>query len=746
MGVLLATACSSGSDTTSPATPASTAPVPTSATEPGVPASEPDTPVATPEEGPDGFWVETDPLWIPTNPGGGGAYSSVAANGAGTLMAGSDLSGVTLSRDYGESWETVGPGRGIDTTHISSVAFDRQDPEIAFAGADGGLFRSTDAGVTFQRILPDGYISAVAADGRRVYAGWEPAYDSPEGSILVSDDGGDTWLPTSDLPPGRFVRKIQIDRVTDDRVAALTGDGRFTSGPAEAYLSEDGGGTWRRLAPEAGPVTDVFLDHNSDTVWITTADPEAPDDPGRLLVSFGGEAFRDWYPLGGVIWAPIDQTGTLRLIQPEAQFPWDEREGVWESTDSGGSFVRVGDVTDWPSGWTSAYWAHLGGFDGPVPSLGFDLVDGNRAYLVNSQWIFGTQDGGRTFEPLFTDEVGPDRWRSRGFDNVVVADVAQSPADPDLIYAGYWDLGCWRSEDGGGSWQNCNVPELTGDWEGSGGFTGTVLPDPERPDVVWAAMGPDWDSPGVVVRSDGRGAVESWEVTDGLPSAAAVLGLSLDPTSPSDDRTLYVTVDGDVFSSDDDGRSWSRALECGGCRTTHVTADGAAYAGGEAGLWVLDDDGGGARLDQPGPLGPNGFGGDVSGPPWEFDWAGVVDIETDVDGRIWVVVLGPDGGLFTSADGGDSWEMLRQGPYFRDLALDPARPEVLLLASSSAYEAGGYDPESGGLEISRDGGETWTSANSGLPWPFVTTIDLVGNHLALGSPGTGVNIAVPDLP
>ncbi len=743
-GILLAAACSSGGD--DPTAGGSGATVP-STTSTGPTNGTGATTTALVSGGPSGgVWLEADPLWIPTNPGGGGAYSSVAANGEGMIMAGSDLSGVTLSRDRGESWETVGPDRGIDTTHISAVAFDRRDPEIAYAGADGGLFRSTDAGATFQRILPDGYVSAVAADHGTVYAGWEPAHDSPEGRVLRSEDGGDTWSPTADLPPGRFIRKLQIDRVVTDRLVVLTGDGRFTSGPAEAYLSENGGDSWRRLGPEAGPVTDVFLDHNSDTVWMTTADPANPDDPGRLLASFGGGDFRDWYPMGGVIWAPIDQTGTLRLVQPEAQFPWDDRRGVWESTDGGGRFERVGDVTDWSTGWTHAYWAYLGGFDGPVPSLGFDPVDGDRAYLVNSQWIFGTDDGGHNFGPLFTDQVSPGHWASRGFDNVVVADVAQSPADPDLIYAGYWDLGCFRSEDGGGSWQNCNVPELTGDWEGSGGFTGTILPDPERPDVVWAAMGPDWESPGVLVRSEGRGATETWQPVRGLPTAPAILGLALDPTSPTDDRTLFATVDGDVFTSSNDGRTWSPALACGGCRTTHVATDGTAYAGGEAGLWVLDGNGGGRRLDSPGPLGPNGFGGEVSGPPWEFDWAGVVDIETDVDGRIWVVVLGTDGGVFTSDDGGSTWDQVRQGPYFRDLALDPKHPDLVLLASSSAYDSGGYDPLSGGLEISRDGGRTWAAANSGLPWPFVTTLDLVGDHLALGSPGTGVNIAVPDLP
>ncbi len=744
--IVVGAACSSGQggpsagepDITSPSTVVTTppeAPTPTSGSTAGGDEDEPGT-----------VWSDTDPLWIPTNPGGGGAYSSIAANGEGILIAGSDLSGVTLSRDYGTSWQTVGPAQGIDTTHISAVTFNHQDPEVAFAGADGGLFRSTDAGTTFRKVLPDGYVSAVASHRRTVYAGWEPAYDSPEGTVLRSDDGGDTWLPTADLPPGRFIRKIQIDRVDADRVVVLTGDGRFTSGPAEAYLSEDRGDSWKRLAPEVGYVTDVFLDHNSDTVWMTAADPEVADDPGRLLVSFGGGDFRDWYPMGGVIWAPIDQTGTIRLIQPEAQFPWDDRQGVWESTDSGGEFVRIGDVADWPTGWSHAYWAHLGGFDGPVPSLGFDLVDGDRAYLVNSQWVFGTEDGGRTFEPLFTDEVSPGHWVSRGFDNVVVADVAQSPADPDIIYAGYWDLGCFRSEDGGTSWQNCNVPELTGDWDGSGGFTGTLLADPDRPDVVWAAMGPDWESPGVIVRSEDRGSPDSWEPVSGLPSAPDVLGLSLDPTSPSDNRTLYVTVGGDVFTSTDDGRTWALALACGGCRTTHVTADGTVYAGGEAGLWALDGTGGGTRLDEPGPVGPDGFGGEVAGPPWEFDWAGVVDVETDVTGRIWVVVLGTDGGLFSSDDGGATWSQVRQGPYFRDLAVDPAHPEVLFLASSSAYESGGYDPRSGGVEISRDGGRTWATANSGLAWPFVTTLDLVGDHLALGSPGTGVNIAVPDLP
>ena len=655
--------------------------------------------------------------WESTNPGGGGAFSAVAAVGD-LLVVATDLSGVVVSRDRGESWRTAGAFSGIIDTHAAAVWIDPDEPSTVYVGTDGGLYRSTDAGDTFTALAPRGFVSAVTARGRYVYAGIQSEYDRADASLLRSTDGGDTWEEVP-LPPGRYVVKLHLDPSDPTRVLILTGDGRFVSGPAELHLLADD--DLQRLDLD-GVVDAVFDPHRPATVWATTGNGE---DPGRLWMANEGP-FRPVVDHGGVIWAPADQPGTIRLIDPRRQFPWDDEQGTWESVDGGGTWQRIGEVTAWNPGWSQVLWGFTDGFGGPVPSLGFDPRDGDRAALVNSQFAYASDDGGKTFVPIFTDEVKPGWFRSRGLDNVVVADVAIG-AD-GAIYAGYWDLGCFRSLDGGGSWANCNTAEYSGDWEGYGGFTGTVVADPERPGVVWAAHGADWESEATLLRSNDGAA--TWTPTSGIPPGPDLLGLSIDPTSPRERRTLAVTSGGDVYVSSDDGQTWTLDFACGGCRTTTIGPDGTIFAGGEAGLWRRGPDGwveAGSDL-----------GGDVAGPPWSYEWRGVSGLAVGSDGTLWVAVLGDGGGIFR--DDGDGLTPVLAGRYYRDVAVDPTDSNIVYAASSSAMEQGGYDPESRGLEVSTNGGVTWSVRNDGLAWPFVSTVAVGSGMVVLGSPGTGVAV------
>ncbi len=687
-------------------TPATTPPAATSSTVATTAPIRPDRPPQQPVPG----------RWEPTNPGGGGAFSAVAVDGE-LIVVATDLSGVVVSHDGGGHWRTIGAFAGLPDTHVATVAIDQNAPDVVYAGTDGGLYVSDDAGRTFAALAPRGFVSAVLARGSHIYAGVETDYDQADGTVLHSPDGGKTWEEIP-LPRGRYVVKLDLDPVDPSRVLILTGDGRFVSGAAEVYLYEEA--TVTRL--DVDDVVDAVFDrHHPATVWATSG---GGDTSATLWMADGGP-FRRVADHGGVIWAPADRPGTIRLFDPRHQFPWDDEGGTWESSDGGATWQRIGAPEAWDSGWSQVFWAFTDGFGGPVPSVGFDPGDGDRAVLVNSQFAYLSDDGGATFRPVFTDEVGAGRFRSRGLDNVVVADLAVGAGG--TLYAGYWDLGCFRSVDGGGAWSNCNTVDHSGDWEGYGGFVGTVVADPSRPGVVWAAHAPDWEADAVLLRSDDAAA--SWVATD-IPAGPDLLGLAVDPSSPIDRRTLAITSGGDVFVSTDDGRTWSRDFACGGCRVTAFGPGGTIYAGGEAGLWRRDPSG---WVDVEGT-----FAGDVTGAPWTSGWRGVSGIAVGTDGTVWVSVLGDGGGVWRGDEHG--FEAVRTGPYYRDVAVDPDHPQVVYAASSSAMEQGGYDPESRGLEVSVDGGDTWRVVDDGLAWPFVTTVATGADTVVIGSPGTGVAV------
>ena len=101
--------------------------------------------------------------WTNVSAGAGGAFTCVGAGLNGVILVGSDISGAYRSTDRGLSWSNIGYlNGGLERTHINSVAFDPELPEIVYLGVEGGLYRSADAGVHFSMQVSEGFWSAIA--------------------------------------------------------------------------------------------------------------------------------------------------------------------------------------------------------------------------------------------------------------------------------------------------------------------------------------------------------------------------------------------------------------------------------------------------------------------------------------------------------------------------------------------------------------------------------------------------------
>ncbi len=692
--------------------------------------------------------------WQRTNPGGGGAFSTAGASPAGIIVAASDLSGAYLSHDGGQSWRVAGAAHGLTETHVSAVGFHRINGQWLFVGTEAGIFRSTDGGYHWTQVLFSGYITAIAfgTDQPQIgYAAWHPEYDALGGQIFRTDNGGLSWqLVSVDLPGDLRILKIVVDPEDAATLYLLSGMGRFACGPAQLYRSTDSGAHWTLLGEDLGEVLDFALDPlDPDRMWLTTMHADCDyiwywtDLEGDLYLSEdGGDQWTWQSDYTGVLWPDRVQKNKLRLIDPREPWPWNPRAGTFTSTDGGQTFVKTGAIEDWDTFYNGdPYWCYGASFNGICKTLGEDLSDQNSMYWATSQWVFGTFDGGTTFHNLFTDELNSGFWRSRGLDNVNMLDVAISPADPQRIYLAFFDMGIWRSLDGGLSWQSCNDPVYSGSWEGHGGNCATILADPVRAQVVWASQSENQDGayPTRLLKSTAGGVPASWTAADmGLPHEQ-IMGLSLDAQSPVTQRTLFVTAARDVYRSTDDGQSWSLVFDCGGCRFTAVDPfqGQRVYAAGEHGVFRSLD--GGNTWHATGlPAMSAAPGADF----WDWDYAGVFDLLADpaVPGRVYVVVFGEGGGLYRSEDGGDSWSKLLEDDFLRKVAVVPDYPEWIYATSSSAFDAGGYDPASAGVWFSNDGGQSWTQQNEGMAWPFALAVDVSDGpepYVMVGAPGTG---------
>jgi photosystem II stability/assembly factor-like uncharacterized protein len=185
-----------------------------------------------------GVWRSTDfgstwaPLFDSQSTGSIGAIAVAPSNpnviyvGSGAGIIRPDLAvgdGVYKSTDAGKSWTHLGLR---DSQMIANIEVDAKDPNRLFVAALGhpygpnserGIFRSTDGGTTFEKVLfKDEYTSGndVRIDPRDsniVYAAlWQQqqgfyengAFGGTDGGIFKSTDGGSHWRQlTTGLPP-----------------------------------------------------------------------------------------------------------------------------------------------------------------------------------------------------------------------------------------------------------------------------------------------------------------------------------------------------------------------------------------------------------------------------------------------------------------------------------------------------------------------------------------------------------------
>lgn len=143
---------------------------------------------------------------------------------------------VLLSSDGGISWSS---GIGLPFGPVHSVAFDRQNPSILYAGHDFGIYKSTDGGANWSQLpawLPENSFQRLelTVDPRSsstLYVATEFV------GLFRSMDGGESWQAIDEGLPTLRINTLLID--PDDSAVlycALFGGG--------VYRSLDRGETW----------------------------------------------------------------------------------------------------------------------------------------------------------------------------------------------------------------------------------------------------------------------------------------------------------------------------------------------------------------------------------------------------------------------------------------------------------------------------------------------------------------------
>ncbi|WP_010520607.1 T9SS type A sorting domain-containing protein [Aquimarina agarivorans] len=694
--------------------------------------------------------------WTRTNPGGGGWFSCIGASKSGIVLAGSDLSGTYRSKNGGRSWDVIGASRGVKSTHVSGIGFHKTNGNIMFI-ASGGIHKTTNGGDSWRKTIDTkGYVSDIEFGTNNPNVGYAASHlgnwTSKNAEIFKTTNTGDTWTKLKTNLPNTRILKVIVDINNSNTVYLITGRGRPSCSVADVFKSTNGGTAWTNITDNNNfegftEVADFAVDpNNSNTMYLSTVKADCDNRFWRD----GLESKLYKSTNGGNTWSKIqDQGGVIRinpnnsnitLLELHVAKDWNSRAGVRLSTNGGNSFTKISDFSRWETVFSGDI-AYGGSSDGYCRNMGEDLSNPNNFYTFSAQFIGRTTDGGRNFKVLHGKRVGANGWQSTGVDNLVNMDMVISPKNPNIIYLALPDMGFWRSLDKGKSWENCNSEGNVYGWgQRRGGSFHSIVADPDRENMVWATS-----KTGHILRNTKTGQFDSWEIvnSDEINLTIYVNGLSLDPNSPISNRTLYLTSEGSVFRSTNDGRNWRKVLDNKFCNYTAVDQfnSNIVYAGGAKGLWKSTDKG--ANWNKVNSF--NDFPADND----ELyirstNYTGVYDIVTDPNNPNWVYVTthgkGQDGGLFLSKNQGNSWTKLLTDKYMRQVAVMPKNSDVIYATSSNSIGSGGYNKNSNGIWFTNDGGKNWTKQNKGAAFNTFNSIDISNEdrpYVLAGGQGMG---------
>lgn len=560
---------------------------------------------------------------------------------------------------------------GVPGGNVRELASDPRNPERVYLGtADGILYRSEDAGVTWKRLDP-GFprrgcsLDEIVVDRRGVvYVGFWDVHGRG-GGIAWSPDRGSTFRFLKGME-GHSVRALAIAPKDHRTIAAAALDGVF--------LSRDAGVTWSRITPKDSP--DL---RNFGSIAF---------DPDDARVIYAGTWHLSWKTTdAGASWTRMDEgmiddsdvmTLTLEPGNPQTVYA-TACTGIYRSADGGGRWTKLQGIP-YSSRRTRA----------------FALAGDDHRTLVA-----GTTQG------LWISENRGESWR-RATKKLVVNAVVTQPSGSILV--GTEEDGVLRSKDGGNTW----IASNTGFSER---LVSKVLFDPRRNRVYMAAWGARG---GVYVSSNVAG---PWtRLADGL-EGRQVLSLTLLGS------TVLAGTDEGIFARGEDEEEWTPwATRVDGAelpfRATELvtlpdgvllaaTSQGVIRSFDAGGTWNRSSVGGGDEVFDlaVSPRNPNlviaamrsgFFRSKDGGESWKqisTGWGVTPHALVFMPPSDRVLYATTTGGLYRSKDQGATWKRVEGGVPHTDLtgiAIDPQ--------SRAVYVS---DFTWGGIFRSADNGATW---------------------------------------
>jgi photosystem II stability/assembly factor-like uncharacterized protein len=415
-----------------------------------------------------GVWRSTDygstwkPLFDQQSTGSIGAIAVAPSNpniiyvGSGAGIIRPDLStgdGMYKSTDAGKTWTHLGLR---DSQMIANIDVDPRNPNRLFVAvlghpygpnAERGIFRSTDGGATFEKVLyKDEYTSANdvsidPSDPNTVYAAlWQQqqgfyengAFGGNDGGIFKSTDGGSTWKQLTGGLPSILEANLAIAPSNPKLIYAMVAPGAAPGGAGGRAAGGGRGGRGGRGG--GGAAIALYKSTDGGEHWAPAAQTSDPRPLARIgggdlpTITVDPKNPNVVYSCSTVFWRTEDGGQTWSAVRGAPG--GDDYQKSWINPDNPNLILLVADQGGVISANRGESWSNW--YTQPTAAMYHVTADNAFPYRLCG----GQQDSGSACVDSrgMDGEITFHDWHPVGIEEYGMA--APDPKNSDLVYGG----------------------------------------------------------------------------------------------------------------------------------------------------------------------------------------------------------------------------------------------------------------------------------------------------------------------